>query len=84
METRLEAANLAQGQGQEVEEERPLRLRGKRNHLALGLRVRLSVNVMEVRRLAAETGAVVDELYVYFAGGVIYKGHLLTVRTGGA
>src|SRR5690606_41213683 len=55
MESRLEAANVAQVDGKEVEEERALRFRRQRDQLAPGLRVDLVVDVLEVRALATQT-----------------------------
>ncbi len=56
--------NLAEGERQEVEEQRSLRLGRERDHLPLQIGVRLRVDVLQVRRLATQTGAVVDDLAV--------------------
>ena len=55
VEARLEAADLAERERQEVEEQRALGLRREGDHLALRLGVGLVVDVLEVRRLPAET-----------------------------
>ena len=77
MEARLEAADFAQRQRQEVEEERALGLRGQRDHLALRLGTGARVDELQIRGLPAEPGAVVDQLAVDFAGGVVDETHLL-------
>jgi acyl-CoA hydrolase len=75
VEARLEAADLAERQRQEVEEERALRLRREADHLPLRLGVRALVDVLEVRRLPAETGAVIDQLAVDLASHVVDEAH---------
>jgi hypothetical protein len=68
VEAGLESPDLTEREGQEVEEERALRLRLQRDHLALRLGVRLGVDVLEVGRFPAETRTVVDDLAVDLAG----------------
>ena len=75
VEARLEAADLAERQRQEVEEERSLGLRREADHLPLVLGVRALVDVLEVRRLPAETGPVIDQLAVDLAGHVVDEAH---------
>ena len=64
----LEAANTAEIEGQEVEEKGAFRLRGQRDHLALLLLAGLLINKLQIGRLAAETGAVIDDLAINFPG----------------
>ena len=57
VEARLEAADLAEGQRQEVEEEGALGLRREGDHLPFAVGIRPLVDVLQVRRLPAETRA---------------------------
>ena len=50
----------------EVEEERAIRLRRHRNHLPFVVEFRIRVDLLEIRRLPAQTGAVVDEFHRHF------------------
>ena len=65
----------AQVDGQEVEEERALRLRGQRDHLAAVVLRDLAEDPLQVRRLPAQTGTVVDDLAVDLLGHVVDVGH---------
>src|SRR5262249_12136402 len=75
VEAGLEASNLGQRQRQEVEEQRAVGLGGEGNHLALRLGIGLGVDVLEIRRLAAETRPVIDDLAADFARRVVDEGH---------
>ena len=61
-----EASYVTKRQGKEVEEKRPLGLRGKRYKLSLLLRIRSPVDILEVCGLSAKPGAIVDNLAVNF------------------
>jgi hypothetical protein len=71
-----EAADGAQVEGQEVEEQRAVRLGREGDHLALRLRRGLVVDVLQVGRLAPEAGAVVDDLAVDLFAGVVDERHV--------
>ena len=58
----LEPTNLTQVDGEEVEEERAFGLRCEGDHLSLGIGIHSRGYVLQVRRLATETGAIVDDL----------------------
>ena len=64
---RLEAAHRAQIQRQEVEEQGSIGLGGERDHLALLLFGCFLEDELQIRRLAAQPGAVVDDLAVDLA-----------------
>jgi hypothetical protein len=74
----LETLHGAQLEGQEVEEEGAVHLRGQRDELALGGGIDLVVDVLDVSRLAAKTGAVVDDFAVDFAGRIVDERHAPT------
>src|ERR1019366_8963703 len=73
VEARLEPAHGAEVERQEIEEERAVGLGGERDELALGGRVRPVVDVLEVRRLSAEAGTVVNDLAVDLLRGYSRK-----------
>ena len=79
----LHAADLAELDRQEIEEEGPVGLGGERQHLsfldAVGQGV---VDVLEVGGLAAEAGAVVDDLRRQLAGRVIEEDHPISQGDG--
>ena len=75
MEARPEPVDLAQFQGQEVEEERPLGFRRERDQRAAGLGAGLLVDVLEVGRLSAEARPVIDDLAIDLPRRVIDEGH---------
>src|SRR5690606_4664567 len=75
VEPGLEAADAPQVHGEEVEEERALRLRGQRDELSAGLRVDPLIYVLEVRGLSAEAGPVVDDLAVDLPARVVDHRH---------
>jgi hypothetical protein len=68
---RAHAADGTELDGEEVEEEGPIRLGGQGQHLALGLERDVLVDPLEIRGLAAEAGPVVDELGRDLLGGVV-------------
>src|SRR5437899_9533296 len=75
MEPGLEPADRAKIDGQEIEEQRAFGLGGERDHLAARIGRHLAVDVLEVRRLSPEPGAVVDELTIDLAGRVVDHRH---------
>src|SRR6266705_3004753 len=75
VEAGLEAADRPQVHREEVEEQGALGLGGQRDHLAPGVGRHLAVDVLQVRRLAAQAGAVIDELAVDLAGRVVNHRH---------
>ena len=64
----LEAAHRTQIQRQEIEEQRTFRLGGQRDHLALLLVRSLLVDHLQIRGLAAESGAVIHDLAIDLSG----------------
>ena len=71
-----EPADGSEIEGQEIEEEGAVGLGGEGNHLALRIRRRLAVDVLQVGGLTAQPGTVVHDLTVDFLGGVIDESHL--------
>ena len=69
------AQDLAEAERKEVEEQRPLGLRGEGDHLALRLGTGLVVDVLQVRGLAAETWPVINQLAVDLTRTVVDEGH---------
>src|SRR5207245_9900934 len=68
VETGPEPAHRSQIERQEVEEQRSLCLGGERDHLALLLFRGFLVDVLQIRGLAAQPGAVIHDLAVDLAG----------------
>src|ERR1700693_750707 len=64
----LEAANRAQVERQKIEEQGPFRLRRQRDHLSLLLFGGFLVDELEIRSLAAQPSAVVNDLAIDLAG----------------
>ena len=60
---------------EEVEEERALALGIQRQQLASQIRPATLVNMAQIRRLTAQTGAVVNDLQMDLASGVLDDGH---------
>src|SRR5205085_2113480 len=81
VETGLEATDGAEVERQEVEEQSTDRLGGERDHLALLLVTGLVEDHLQVRRLAAESGAVIDDLAVDLAGREIDKTQTLPLSS---
>src|SRR3954464_2539469 len=79
MEPCLEAANRAKIDGQEIEEESALGLGSERYELSSRLRLHLAVDVLEIRRLAAEPGTIVNDLTIDLARGVVDHRHGLAL-----
>jgi hypothetical protein len=75
LHARLHAADVAEVDGEEVEEEGSVRLGGQGEHLALHLVGKISVDVLEVGGLSTETGAVVDDLRREFLGRIVEQHH---------
>src|ERR1051325_391508 len=62
LQLRAHAADLAEVEGEKVEEKSAVRLRRQREHLALVVRRQRVVDELQVRRFSAETRPVVDDL----------------------
>ena len=75
MEAGFETPNGPESQRQKVEEKGALCFGGQRYHLPLGIGVGLVIDVLKIGRLAAQAGAVEDNLAIDLAGGVINKRH---------
>ena len=75
MKARFEAADGAEFQRHEVEEESPVGLRRQADQFALGLRGGGVEDVLQVRRLAAQPWAVIDDLAVDLARSVVNESH---------
>lgn len=75
MKPHLEALDIAQGQGEEVKEKGPFGLCSQRYELSLLLGFCLLEYILEICRLSAETGPIIDYLAVNLAGGIIYERH---------
>jgi hypothetical protein len=73
VESGTEAADSPQVKGQKIKEERPVRFRGQGDHLALLFIDRLIENMLQVRCLTAQTGAVINDLAVNFPCGKVNK-----------
>jgi hypothetical protein len=71
----LEASDDPDVERKQVEKERPVRLRLERDHLAPGAGGGAAVDMVEVRRLSTQTGAVVDDFGRHLHGGVVEKNH---------
>src|SRR5207247_7424064 len=78
-EPRLESANGSQIYRQEIEEECALGLGGQGYELASRLGLNLAVNVLEIRRLAAKPGTIVNDLTIDLARGVVDHRHGLAL-----
>src|SRR3990170_2574904 len=76
VEPGLESANRAEVDGQEVEEQRALRLGRERNELSSRFRLYLAVDVLEIRGFSAKPGTVVNDLTVDLARGVVDHRHV--------
>jgi len=83
MKTSAEAPDLAEIDREEVKKERSLRFGGERDQLAFVFGTRDLVDVLQIGRLAAETGPVVDDLAVDFPGYIIYEGHAASFSSNG-
>src|SRR5258708_1897296 len=75
VEAGLEAADRAEIEGKKVEEQRTVGFRGQGDQLPLRLRVGLVVDPLQVGRLTAKAGAVVDDFAVDLASGVVDERH---------
>ena len=75
VKARLEAAHGAEVEREEVEEERAVGFRGEGDQLSLRLRIGLVVDPLQVGRLAAQTGTVIDDLAVDLPRGVVDERH---------
>src|SRR6185437_10028285 len=73
MEAGTEAANSAEIEGQKVKKQGTVSLRGQGDHLAFLFVCRFIENMLQVRCLTAQTGAVIDDLAVNFTSGKINK-----------
>ena len=79
-----EAADRAEVEREEVEEQGAVGLGGQRDHLALRVGRGLVVDVLQVRRLAAQAGPVIDDLAVDLLAGVVDERHGDSRRTPSA
>src|SRR5213078_2957737 len=70
-----EPANGPELDRQEIEEEGALAFRRQRDQLSLRARARLVVDELDVRGLTAQAGAVVHDLAVDLARGVVDERH---------
>lgn len=77
MKARFESAHRSQIQWKEIEEERAIRLRCQRDHLALLILSRVVVDPLQVGGLSAQTWTVVHELAVNFASRKIDERHVI-------
>ena len=75
LDARLHAPDGAEVDGQEVEEQGAVGLRGQGQHLSLVLDRRLLVDPLEVRGLPAQAGAVIDDLGRQLLRGVVEEDH---------
>ncbi len=75
MEARLESPHRSQLQRHKVKEERAIRFRGQADEFAFRLRRGRVIDVLEIRRLAAEARAVVDDLAIDLSRCVINESH---------
>ena len=76
MKARLEPTHRSQIQGQEVEEERAVRLRRQGNHLPLLILPRVVIDPLQVGGFSAQTRTVVHQLAINFARRKIDERHL--------
>ncbi len=67
MKARLETFDLAQLQGQKIEEQGTVHLGGQRHQLAFGFGSQLFVNVLDVGRLTTQSWTVINDLAVDLA-----------------
>jgi hypothetical protein len=73
VEAGAEAPDCAKIEGKKVKKERAVRFRGQGDHLALLFVDRLIENVLQVRGLTAQAGAVIHDLAVNFSSGKVDK-----------
>ncbi len=76
MKASLEAADRPQLQGHEIKEQRSIGFGCETNQLTPGLRGGRIVDVLKIRGLAAESGAVIDDLAVDLTGRVVDQRHV--------
>jgi len=81
VETSLKPSDLAKIDGEEVEEERPIRLGCQGDHLALGVWVHSGIDIFQVRGLSTQTRPVIDHLAVDLPASVVDHGHDLYLRS---
>jgi hypothetical protein len=75
VETRLEAANAADVDREEIEEKGPVSFGREGDHLAARLAQRLIKNPLQIGRLASQSGAVIDDFAVDFPGREVDETH---------
>src|SRR5262249_20671793 len=73
METRPEPAHGAQIERQKIEKEGSIGLRSQGDHLAFLFVCRFIENMLQIRGLTAQTGAVIDDLAVNLPRGKVNK-----------
>jgi hypothetical protein len=81
MKTHLEAPDISERKRKKVKEEGALGLRSQRDELALLIRVRLLVHILQVCGLSAQAWTIIDDLAVNLSGSIVYKGHLISTPT---
>src|SRR5262249_53292015 len=82
MELYFESADRPEIDGQKIEEQSPFSLSRQRNHLSPGAGRHLVVYVLEVGRLPAQPGPVVDQLAVDLPGRVVDHRHAAASPSG--
>src|SRR5947207_13990940 len=82
MKPSLEAADRSQLQGHEIKEQCPLSFSREADQFPFCLRVSRIVDVLQVRRLSTQSGAVVNDLAIDLSGCVVNNSH--TARNLGA
>ena len=75
MKARFKPAHRAQIQWQKIKEQRAVRLRGQRHHLALLILAGMVVHPLQVRGFSTQTWTVIHQLAVNFARRKINKRH---------
>jgi len=80
MKAGLEPAHRSQIEGEEIEEQRAIRLGGEGDHFPLLILSGVIVDPLQVRGLSAQTGTVVHELAIDFARRKINERHVSLTR----
>src|ERR1017187_2170431 len=78
MKAGLESANAAKVQGKKIEEQCTVSFCGQGNHFTACFGHRLIEDPLEVGRLAAETGSIVNDFAVDFPGGEVNETHAVS------
>jgi hypothetical protein len=75
LNTNIKSPDLSQVQRKEIEKECSIPLRINGNHLPANIVHRRAKNVLEVRRLSAKTGPIINDLALNFVFAEINKRH---------